>query len=75
MVVIVSSVTAKIFNPRKCWTVTIQLFLNDTLLISAFIAYCQLFIVRASFVQCLLFNSVFHPLQSFLINLILLFSV
>jgi hypothetical protein len=30
-VVIVSSVIAKMFNPSKCWTVTIQLLLNDTL--------------------------------------------
>ncbi len=30
-VVIVSSVIAKIFNPSKCWTVTIWLPLNDTL--------------------------------------------
>jgi hypothetical protein len=30
-VAIVSSVTAKIFNPSKCWTITIQFILNDTL--------------------------------------------
>ncbi len=50
---------AKIFNLRKCWTVTIQLLLNETLLISACYCYCQLFITRLLFVQCFLFDSVF----------------
>ncbi len=43
-VVIASSIIAKVFNPSKCWTVTIQLILNDTL----FNQYLLLFLASYS---------------------------
>ncbi len=58
-VAFVSSVITKKFNPSKYWSVTIQLLVNDTLLISACIVYCQFFIIR------LLFDSVFCSIQCF----------
>jgi hypothetical protein len=50
---IVSSVITKIFNPSKYCTVTTQPLLNDTLLISACIVYCQfsLFDICSTFVR------------------------
>ncbi len=51
-VAIVSSLITKIFNRSKYWTVTIQLLLNDTLLISACIVYCQFLL----FDVCLCFS-------------------
>jgi hypothetical protein len=68
-VVIVSSVIAKMFNPSKCWTVTIQLPVNDSLFnqcLLLFIASYLLFILYSVlwfnsvllFVAVLLFDSI-----------------
>jgi hypothetical protein len=73
-VVIVSSVIAKIFNPSKCWMVTIQLLLNVTLLSSVLvIVHCQLLLFNLHSV--LLFDSVILFDAIFCSNLILLFSI
>ncbi len=58
-VAVVSSVISTIFNPSKCWLITIQLPLNDTLFSVLVNIYCQLLTVRLLFFQCLLFDSVF----------------
>ncbi len=74
---IVSSVITKIFNPSKYCTVTTQPLLNDTLLISACIVYCQfsLFdIVRLLFDSVFLFDSVLLFDSVFLSNSVLLFD-
>jgi hypothetical protein len=64
-VAIVSSVIAKIFNPSKCWMVTIQLLLDDTFLNLCLYCLFPVFIVWLLFVSVLLFNSVFYSLQCF----------
>ncbi len=71
-VAIVSSVTAKIFNPSKCWTITIQILLNDTLLISACyyllpVTFCLTFFCSMPFylIQCLVDAMLFVRLDSF----------
>jgi hypothetical protein len=74
-VVIVISVISKILNPSKCWMVTIQLLLNDTLFLSElvlFIAscYCWTFVCFSAF---LWFSFLFDAVTLF--NLNLLFSV
>ncbi len=67
-VAIVSSVITKIFNPRKHWTVTIPLLLNDTLLISACIICCLFLLFDVSSIQYF-FDSML------LFDLILFFSI
>jgi hypothetical protein len=64
-VAIVSSVSAKIFNPSKCWRVTIQLLLHDTLLNQCLYCLLPVFIVWLLFVSVLLFDSVFYSLLCF----------
>ncbi len=56
---IVSSIIAKIFSPSKYWTVTFQLLLNDTLLISDLYCLLPVILVR------LLFASVFIRFGAF----------
>jgi hypothetical protein len=55
-VAIVSSVIAKIFNPGKCWMVTIQLSLNDSrfnqcLLLLLPVTYCPTFVCFSALIR------------------------
>ncbi len=55
-----SYIIAKIFNPSKCWTVTIQLVLNDALFLkSVLVLFLASFVVRLLFVSMLFFDLVF----------------
>ncbi len=70
MVAIVSSKIAKLFNPSKCWMVTIQLLLNDTLfnqclllfiasyLLLNFCMYSALIWFSVCSMQCFFFDSI-----------------
>ncbi len=62
-VVIVISVISKILNPSKCWMVTIQLLLNDTLFYQNLYCLLPVVIVGLLFVSVLLFDSVFSSMQ------------
>ncbi len=73
-VAIVSSVFTKIFNPSKHWTVTIQLLLNDTLLINACIDYCQFLLFDFCLLQCFCLVQCFIQCSAF-VRLDTLFSV
>ncbi len=55
----------KIFNPSKCWMVTMQLPLNDLSFQSVLVLFIASFIVRLLFVPVLLFDSVFYSMKCF----------
>ncbi len=78
-VVIAGYVIATIFNPGKCWTVTIQLLLSDTLLISTCIGYWQFLLFDLCFLQCFVRFNVYlmqcFCLTQFFCSMFKLFSI
>jgi hypothetical protein len=73
-VIIVSSVIAKIFNPHKCWTVTIQLPLNDTLFNQCFLLFIASYF-SSTFIQCLFVRFSAYLMQCLLFDSILLLCI
>ncbi len=65
LVATVSSVIAKIFNHSKCWMVTVEFLLNDTLLNQCLYCLLPVFIVWLLFTSVPLFVSVFYLMQCF----------
>jgi hypothetical protein len=73
-VVIVSSIIAKIFNPSRCWTVTIKLLLNDTLFNQCLLLFIASYLL-SNFYLVPLFDSVFFIQCSFYCSIRFFYSV